>query len=128
MRLIIAGTRDFNDFDFLNTETLKFIKTVRNPEEDIIIISGCARGADKLGERFAHRYGLKLHKLPADWKLYGKLAGYRRNRDMAEIATHCICFWDGKSKGTKSMIDIATQKDLILKVVIYGEAQTILGT
>jgi hypothetical protein len=76
------------------------------------IVSGCANGADKLGERYADDSGYGITRFPAEWKLYGKQAGYIRNKQMAEYATHCVCFWDGQSKGTKMMIDLASHYQL----------------
>lgn len=119
MRLIIAGGRDFNDFDTLEREVLKFIKAHREPGEKVTIISGRARGADRLGERFANKYGLKIIKKPADWIKYGKKAGFIRNEEMAKIATHVIIFWDGSSKGSMYMRKIAESKKLITKVIRY---------
>ena len=56
--------------------------------------------------------GYKIKEFPAKWGQYGKRAGYLRNEEMANYATHCICFWDGESKGTKHMIDIAEREKL----------------
>lgn len=116
--VIVAGSRDFNDYTLLDDTLHKFLKGFEAKE--VTIISGTARGADTLGERFAYKYGCNLVRLPADWNQYGKSAGYRRNADMANIANACVVFWDGKSKGTKHMIDIAERKGLRLEVVIYG--------
>lgn len=117
MKLIIAGSRDFHNFELLEKEVLYFIKHYRKENEIIEIISGNARGADKLGEQFARKYNLKTYLMPADWKTYGKSAGYKRNQDMAAIATHCIIFWNGISPGSKNMFDIADKKNLITKVI-----------
>ena len=103
MRLLIAGSRSFNDFSFLEKEVLKFLKENRKNGEKIEIISGRARGADELGEKFAEKYNLDIIKKPADWNRYGKGAGHIRNKEMAGIATHAILFWDGHSPGTKNM-------------------------
>jgi len=118
MKLIIAGGRSFKDYQLLKSEVMSFI--VNNAHtKDIEIISGKAIGADLLGERFATEYNFKLIEMPADWDRYGKSAGYIRNKEMAKIATHCICFWDGESKGTKHMIDLANTFNLITKVIRY---------
>ena len=120
VRLIIAGTRDFNSFESLEREVIDFLEELNGGSaKGTEIISGTARGADKLGEKFARKYSLTLTKCPANWDEYGKSAGYRRNVDMADYANACIVFWDGESKGTKHMIDIAKRKDLKLKIVMY---------
>jgi hypothetical protein len=55
----------------------------------------------------------------AQWNQHGKRAGYLRNKDMAEYATHCVCFWDGESKGTEHMIKLSKENELPTKVVRY---------
>ena len=85
------------------------------------IISGGAKGADSLGERFAEQHSLHLTVCKADWNKHGKSAGYIRNSEMADIGDVLLAFWDGKSKGTKHMIDLALKKGLIVEVVYYKE-------
>ena len=75
----------------------------------LIFISGGCSGADLLGQRYAKENGYKVEIYPADWKRYGKSAGPKRNKRMAEISDYVICFWDSKSRGTKSMIEYAKQ-------------------
>ena len=105
-RVVIAGCRYYNNYDEAKTYIDFCLSNIRK-ENDIIIVSGCANGADAIGERYAEESGFKVEKYPADWKTYGLSAGPRRNKQMAEICDYVICFWDYKSKGTKSMIDYA---------------------
>lgn len=119
MRLIIAGSRDFNDYERLEKEVIKFLKQNREAGEPVEILSGRARGADRLGERFADRFDLTIHNKPAKWALHGKAAGHIRNAEMAAIATHCICFWDGKSRGTMDMIKQAKKKGFKTEIVYF---------
>jgi hypothetical protein len=116
MNLIIAGSRGFNDYGHFKTIMYHYLQ--EHPEITTII-SGMANGADKLGARYAKLIGLKLIEMPANWKDHGKSAGYKRNEEMAKIAQYCICFWDGKSKGTGHMIDLAKEYKLELKIVKY---------
>lgn len=121
--MIIAGGRDFEDFDLLEKEVKLFLKGKRPSE--IEIVSGAADGADTLGEDFAKKYKCKLHRKRANWTKYGNAAGPIRNKEMAIYASQgetkggCICFWDGKSKGTKNMIGLAKKYGLELKVIMY---------
>lgn len=117
MRLIIAGTRTFNDYELLRLEVMRFLEG-QIPD---LVITGGARGADTLGDNFASAMLFKREVMPADWDRYGKAAGNRRNMSMAQRATHCICFWDGKSRGTKNMIQLAKKHRLQLKVVMYAD-------
>ena len=117
IKVIIAGTRDFNDYDFLKKNVDYFLQDL-NPNK-IEIVSGNARGADKLGERYAKEHNLPVKLFPANWDKYGKRAGYLRNQEMANYADVLIAFWNEKSKGTKHMIDIAKKQDLTVIVVGY---------
>lgn len=106
MRLIIAGSRNFTNFDLLKSRVSAL------PFKINTIISGGARGTDSLGEWYAYQNDIPLEIFPANWQKYGKQAGYLRNVEMANNAGALIAFWDGKSKGTKHMINIALEKSL----------------
>lgn len=114
-KIIIAGGRDFNDYELLLNSVWPILKGNTNIE----IVSGCASGADKLGEKFAESFGLPISKFPADWNKHGRSAGPIRNKKMAEYANELIAFWDGKSKGTKNMIETANKMGLIVNTIIY---------
>lgn len=116
MKLIIAGGRDFNNYDLLEKEAEEMISGQQNVE----IISGLARGADLLGCRFAEEKGLPLRGFAAEWGKFGRSAGPIRNKLMAKNATHLLAFWDGESRGTMHMIDYATKLGLTVKVIQYG--------
>lgn len=117
-KVIIAGTRDFNNYDLLAAHADKML-SIKKLDHRIVIISGGARGADKLGERYARERGYDLEVYPAKWEEYGKKAGYLRNRQMANNANALIAFWDGKSRGTNHMINTAKYLNLQVSVVLY---------
>lgn len=117
IRIIIAGGRNFDNYELMKKEFLSLMESYDNNQ--VTIISGMAKGADRLGVHIATDYGLNLIKMPADWNKHGKSAGYRRNEDMAKRATHLLAFHDTISKGTKHMIDIAIDYGLVVKVVHY---------
>lgn len=106
MRTIIAGSRTVTDYSLLNN--LLWVPTV--------IISGGARGADALGERYAEEHNIPLEIYPAKWSLYGKEAGYLRNAKMASKAEALIALWDGESRGTKHMIGLARARGLRIDI------------
>lgn len=114
MKLIIAGTRTFTDYTLLREKVLEYIGN-----RSVEIVSGTASGADKLGERFAKEFGFAVKRFPADWDKHGKAAGPIRNEEMANYATDCLVFWDGESRGTKSMINLANVYHLNLKVIMF---------
>lgn len=117
IRIIIAGGRDFNDYPL--AEGVLLDNTVSYTNDQITIVSGGARGADKIGEALAKNYTTNLCIYPAQWDMYGKSAGYKRNALMAANADMLLAFWDGKSKGTKHMIDLATKAGLEVIVTNY---------
>lgn len=116
-RVIIAGGRYFSDYELLQEKCDAFLQDKTG--EDIVIISGHASGADALGERYAEEKGYKIETYTADWKKYGRAAGPIRNEQMANIANALIVFWDGKSRGTKSMINLAKKRGLQVLVAQY---------
>lgn len=111
MKIIIAGSRDFNDYETLK----KVCDFMLSRQDEVEIVSGTARGADLLGERYAKEKGYPIKQFPADWSK-GKGAGYIRNEDMAKYSDALIAFWDGKSKGTEHMINLAKKHGLKVKV------------
>ena len=130
LRVIIAGSRDFDDFSKLMNSSMEILTEISKKRDDldrIRIISGTARGADKLGEQYAKIAGYELSKFPADWDGLGKRAGHVRNAEMAKFAVEddsygvLIAFWDGQSRGTKHMIDLAKRYGLEVHVVNYKE-------
>ena len=117
-RIIIAGGRDCDDYSLLQSKCLPIIERLM-PNHEVIIMSGHAKGADMLGERFAEEHGLKLEVYPADWKAHYRSAGFRCNEQMGNIANGLIAFWDGESHGTKHMIEYAKSKGFDVNVVRY---------
>ncbi len=117
MNLIIAGGRDFTDYELM-CNSFDFSVCWEFGEVGCVF-SGCAKGADTLGERLALERGIRISKFPAQWDYHGKKAGVIRNEEMAEWADGLLAFWDGASRGTKHMIDYAKSQGLIVHVVNY---------
>lgn len=106
MKVIIAGSRSVWKFSDV-------AQAIRNSTFKITeVVSGNARGVDRLGEHWAHIHEVPLKIFPADWEKHGKGAGFIRNRQMAEYADALIAIWDGKSPGTANMIRLASEKGL----------------
>jgi len=122
MKIIIAGSRTITDKNVVYSAFFyglaKFVEQgCKLPLHKLEIVSGCARGVDEIGEKLAYFLNIGLSLFPANWNKYGKKAGYLRNIEMANYADALIAVWDGKSRGTKMMIDIAKKKGL--KVYVY---------
>ncbi len=115
-RVVVAGSRDFNNYNLAKIHIEVCISRIRE-QYTLVFVSGGCRGADMLGERYAKENGFRVERYHADWDTYGKSAGPIRNRQMAEIADYVICFWDGKSQGTKSMVDFAQKLGKTVKII-----------
>lgn len=119
-RVIIAGGRDFDDYVYMSTKLNELFNDPNTFNNKAIkVISGMAKGADTLGIRYADEHKLTKILFPANWKEYPRIAGFLRNNDMLSVATHLIAFWDGKSNGTKHMIEIAQMKGISVWVFKY---------
>lgn len=117
-RVIIAGGRNFDDYVILKRTMDKLLANIAG---GIVVVCGMARGADALGEQYAMEKGYEVNYFPADWDKYGKSAGYRRNEQMAQNADALVAFWDGQSRGTKHMIDLAYRHGLKVRVIRYSK-------
>ena len=100
MKVIIAGSRGITDYTVLQSA---IAQTDFLPITEVV--SGCARGVDTLGERWAKENGIPVSSFPANWARFGRGAGKFRNADMADYCDAAIILWDGESKGTLDMID-----------------------
>ena len=132
IKVIIAGGRDFKDYEHL----CKVCDYQLKNQTDVEIVSGKAPGADTLGERYAKERGYEIKEFPAKWgdikdrpdwqiginkfgKKYWKLAGLNRNEVMATYSDALIAFWDGESSGTGTMIEFAEKQGLKIKTQNY---------
>lgn len=120
MKVIIAGGREFADYELLKKVCNHMLS--KTDQSSITVVSGGARGVDKMGESYAKEHGIECIVMNAEWDKYGKSAGYLRNQAMANISTHLIAFWDGKSRGTKHMIDIAKKDGLTICAIDFNGA------
>jgi hypothetical protein len=114
-KVVVAGTRTFADYALLCAKLDALLANL----DSVTIISGGASGADGLGERYAAERGYPVEVMAADWATHGRAAGPIRNEAMADAATHVVVFWDGKSRGSKSMMEAARRRGLPLRVIRY---------
>lgn len=132
LRVIVAGSRPPKAMSKEQSETFfqhvrSFVYErldallARHSAEDITIISGTAPGIDRIGAEYAKDRGLGLIEMSANWDANPRSAGYIRNAEMAEVGTHCVLFWNGVSKGTQHMQDIASKKGLVTRQYTYNE-------
>jgi len=119
-RIIVAGSRNCNDYKLISEVLNKYVRYCAENGIKPEFVSGGCRGVDTLAERFCKLHGYPIKVFNADWATYGKRAGYLRNKQMAEYAAEdngmLIAFWDGESKGTKMMVDIAMKNGLTVHI------------
>lgn len=96
MKVAVIGSRTFNDYE----EVKKVLSTMNIT----LLVSGGAKGADSLGERYAKEHNIETKIFLPDWNKHGKVAGFLRNTDIVNEADLVVAFWDQKSKGTLDSI------------------------
>lgn len=110
MKTAVVGSRDFVNYDIVFHELEKHDITE--------IISGGARGADSLAQRYANERLIPMTVFLPDWDKYGKAAGMIRNKDIIKDAEHVIAFWNGFSKGTANSIQLAKKLNKRLTIIV----------
>ncbi|MEO0900338.1 MAG: DUF2493 domain-containing protein [Bacteroidota bacterium] len=111
-KVIIAGCRYYHDFERVVQVCDHLLKT------EVVIVSGGAKGADALGERYAQLKGYTVERHIANWEQLGKMAGPIRNEEMVKTANRAIVFWDGRSRGTKNLVSLCKRYQLPIKVIL----------
>lgn len=115
MKLAVIGSRTFDNYQLLCSS----IDKLRRKYNIDTIVSGGAKGADSMGIMYAENNGLCWKEHLPNWELYGKSAGFRRNHDIINDADLVIAFWDGKSRGTKHSIDLASDQNKEVLVIFF---------
>jgi hypothetical protein len=103
VKIIVAGSRTIDDLPLVAGAVHAAWQEWGCPDVEEFV-SGCADGVDRLGERIAQYTGKPVMKFPADWSRWGRAAGPRRNKEMAEYADALVLVWDGKSPGSRNML------------------------
>jgi hypothetical protein len=117
MKIAVIGSRTFNDYSLLKEKLDEISKSIQITE----IISGGAKGADSLAEKYAREKGLLTHIIKPDWEKFGKSAGFRRNQDIINESDFCLAFWDGQSKGTLHSIELAKKKGIPVTIQQFDQ-------
>jgi hypothetical protein len=116
MRILITGSRDWDDEERIwhalsDQYHCHEHPSEECPESEMVIVSGaCPTGADALAEYVAERHGWQVERHPADWRKYGKAAGFRRNAEMVNLgADLCLAFIKDNSKGASHTLRLAEE-------------------
>ena len=108
MKIAVIGSRNLLPFDLG-----KYI-----PESVSEIISGGAKGVDSMAKNYAITHNIILTEYLPEYNRYGKGAPLKRNIKIIEEANRVIAFWDGKSKGTKFVIDECRKRGKEIDIVL----------
>lgn len=114
MKAAIIGSRGFDNYNLV-------CETLSEYENQItLMVSGGAKGADKLGEKWAKEKNKEVLIFYPEWEKYGKSAGFKRNKDIIENSDIVFAFWDGQSKGTQSSIELSKKLNKELKIIKWN--------
>lgn len=108
MKIAIIGSRTITNY---NLESIV-------SDEVTEIVSGSAKGADTLAREYAEKHGLKYTEFLPDYSRYGKAAPIVRNKQIADYSDKVIALWNGKSKGTKSVIDYCRKENIEIEIKV----------
>lgn len=111
MKYAVIGSRDFSNKQLF----LQHMNAIVQPDDEIV--SGGARGPDRWSIEWAKEHGVKYIEYLPDWDLYGKRAGFLRNKSIAINCDAVLAFWDGTSKGTRHTIQLAHELGRYILVV-----------
>ena len=117
MKIAVIGSRTFDDQIQLNKELSEVFK------DGDCLVSGGAKGADKLAEDWCRENDFECEIIYPDWQKHGQSAAFKRNHTIIEMADSVVAFWDGQSKGTKHSIDLAKQKGIDVKICLFEEGE-----
>ncbi len=115
MKLAVVGSRGFNDYDLLKSK----LNAIHLRKPITCIVSGGAKGADSLGEKWAKENNIETLIFIPEWDKYGKKAGFLRNEDIIKNSDAVVAIWDEVSKGTAHSISLAKKYNKSCLVVKY---------
>lgn len=111
MKVVVAGTRTLRD-----PRIVADAIAASGFTPTLIIHGGCC-GVDTLAGDWARGNGIPTEAYPADWDRHGRAAGPRRNQHMVDVADALVAVWDGASRGTRSIIEMAKRKGIPTHIV-----------
>jgi predicted Rossmann fold nucleotide-binding protein DprA/Smf involved in DNA uptake len=112
-KIALIGTRGFSNTRLLDQVMQEYLPTIKT------LISGGAKGADRLGAAWARKNGIETQIFNPDHKRY-KHAFHHRNRLIVELADLIVAFWDGHSTGTAYTIGYARRLGKPVWIVRYS--------
>jgi hypothetical protein len=115
IRVAVIGSRTFDDYNFAKQKINEIVVDYRGDISSIV--SGGAKGADKIAEKFASEYNIPMQIFKPDWSI-GRHAGFLRNTEIINNSDIVIAFWNGTSTGTKDSINKAYKLSKIVHIIL----------
>lgn len=115
MRIAIIGSRNFNDYQLLKDK----LSLLNQQNKITLVVSGGAKGADTLGEKWAIENNVERLIFKPNYDLFGRKAPLIRNKEIIDNVDYVIAFWDGESRGTMYAVNYAKQKGIKGRLVKY---------
>ncbi len=112
MRVAIVGSR---------CVIPKNIENYVSKEDEIV--SGGAKGVDAYAAAYARANGIRLKEFLPDYKRYGRAAPIVRNKEIVLYADKIVVFWNGKSKGTSSVMQYAEKMGKQCEIVLCEDEE-----
>jgi YspA, cpYpsA-related SLOG family len=109
--VLACGSRNWNDYEVVLEHLASLL-------DSATICHGGAEGADRHVSAACAELGLDCYVFPARYDKHGRAAPHVRNDQMLAQASRVIAFWDGKSRGTKSVIEKARKLGLRVEVIV----------
>lgn len=111
--LLVAGSRGFQAWEqgYINGFIERGISSL-DLVKPFTVLHGGAPGIDRMAGKWAESRLIPVEVMPAQWDLFGKSAGYKRNAEMVDRADCVIIIWDGQSKGTRHTMKLTIDAEL----------------
>lgn len=125
MRVIVCGSRDWNDYSMILEKLWGLRQTCFQQRDAVTVIEGAARGADRLAGQAARALGMTIEEHPADWAGRGRSAGFERNKLMLSLGADLVwAFKDGfdhtlQRGGTEHMVKLAKDAGVPWRVFFH---------
>ena len=115
VKVAIVGSRNFQDYERI----VQGVERLKEHYPHLQILSGGARGVDRLAQRAAEYLGIPFKLFPANWEKYGRRAGMLRNEFLIRDADKVVAVWDGQSRGTANSIQWAKKLGTPYKIIWF---------